>query len=1091
MFLLADFVEKEDVMKRFAFSLLFASLVLSGCYKEQDTAGNVLLGRGLVICAESMPLSKSDIDKGKSTWEPGDEISVIYEGKMYIYKTGQNGNQVTFISEDGIEDYDPSKRIIAYYPPIGVDEIVGVSAEQSILFKGEEQINSSKAPLVGLAEEGLSSDGALLKMSFRNICSVLELRMDAGAVSDRIKTLTVEPASETGFEGYLSFTGTVDPSTLSVSPSSTGSTIKLTLPETASLDRPLTLKIPVGRFKSPSGLKLTVEGTNGNALSRVVYSTGVESYSEAAGVISVKHLAKPLYPFVLTPPEAVDLGLSVMWASCNVGATAPEEYGNYYAWGETETKSEYSWSTYKWGSGETSLTKYNTNSSNGTVDNIVELQMEDDVAIAKLGSNWRMPTSSEYQELINNCSYSWITYNGIQGIRFSSNKAGYTDKWIFFPAAGYLGDVISTPVQVGDRGCYWTSSLRDNITRDAFILDFNSNDQVGDFISNGGVSVRLCGHTVRPVLADASSIPVASISIEPTAMLIEIGKSASVTATVRPSNATDQMITWSSSDPSIATVNQTGEVTAVKEGDVTILATCGDRSVSCHVMVKPVMPSGPVNLGLSVPWASCNLGASSPEEYGDYYAWGEIATKTDYSWLTYKFRTSGEGWSNVKFSKYNTQSSYGPVDDLTELQMSDDAAHIKLGVDWRMPTKTEFQELIDNCTNAWVSFKGKYGMAFIGKGPEFDDKWLFFPASGFINELSSFVESGASGYYWSLTLCPEQPNDAYFFSFSSSDVGLYSYSGVRCSGRNIRPVYGEIPVSYVSIDPARLPLNIGGSSTLNVKISPSNASDTSVAWSSSDPSVATVDQTGKVTAIAEGTAIITAASINNPEIKAESSIFVVNHLPSVPFVMNYNAKRYSSSTKSIPAESGASINKALTLSTAPSGFSGDHLTISNNTYSIFTYTTSTNPLQLNASNPNMTIVIKAKTTQGENIIANRSSNDDYNWMARLNGDRDWISFHTGKPNVDVGQTVNVVTKPNVFYYRISNLNVEIKSVTDNRSNTIFNAEAGKNSNSFAFFRGYTDDDIEYWYGDFYWIYISRSVLTDEQIQQVIDYNETR
>ena len=113
--------------------------------------------------------------------------------------------------------------------------------------------------------------------------------------------------------------------------------------------------------------------------------------------------------------EYVDLGLpsGLKWATCNVGASSPEDYGDYYAWGETETKSTYNWSTYKWCNGSSStLTKYCTDSSRGTVDDKTTLDLEDDVAHVKWGGDWRMPTRQNYSELIYNCIWEWTTQGG-------------------------------------------------------------------------------------------------------------------------------------------------------------------------------------------------------------------------------------------------------------------------------------------------------------------------------------------------------------------------------------------------------------------------------------------------------------------------------------------------------------------------------------------------------------------------------------------------------------------------------------------------------------------------------------------------------
>ena len=105
--------------------------------------------------------------------------------------------------------------------------------------------------------------------------------------------------------------------------------------------------------------------------------------------------------------DYVDLGLpsGTKWATCNVGATAPEEYGDYFAWGETEPKTTYNWDTYKWCNGsEDTFTKYNTKSSYGTVDNKTQLELADDAARANWGGQWRMPTDAEWTELCKNCT---------------------------------------------------------------------------------------------------------------------------------------------------------------------------------------------------------------------------------------------------------------------------------------------------------------------------------------------------------------------------------------------------------------------------------------------------------------------------------------------------------------------------------------------------------------------------------------------------------------------------------------------------------------------------------------------------------------
>ena len=190
------------------------------------------------------------------------------------------------------------------------------------------------------------------------------------------------------------------------------------------------------------------------------------------------------------PPKAVDLGLSVKWATWNLGAAKPEDYGDYYAWGETEPKENYSWSTYKWGTSETSLTKYNTDSVYGTVDNKTVLEPEDDVAHVKLGGKWRMPTDAEWTELRTKCTWTWVTnYNG-SGINGRLVKATNGNS-IFLPAAGYRGG--TNLGKAGSDGFYWSSSLNTDRPSHTWYVYFHS----GKVYRYG--TARYNGQSVRPV----------------------------------------------------------------------------------------------------------------------------------------------------------------------------------------------------------------------------------------------------------------------------------------------------------------------------------------------------------------------------------------------------------------------------------------------------------------------------------------------------------------------------------------------------------------------------------------------------------------
>ena len=240
--------------------------------------------------------------------------------------------------------------------------------------------------------------------------------------------------------------------------------------------------------------------------STFIYATNPHIYVPAESVDAYKTLWTDQADIISAIPY-VDLGLSVKWATCNLGASSPEQYGLYYQWGDTQGYGSdtsdgkyFDWAdnsgnvTYKWCNGSPWSLKYNTSSSYGIVDNKTLLDPEDDAAYVALGGNWRMPTDAEWTELRNNCTWNWTSdYNGtgVAGSVVTSNKEGYADKSIFLPAAGYRYHVSID--HAGSYGDYLSSSLYTGIPYDAYGVCFYS----------GGVErtgYRRCdGHSVRPV----------------------------------------------------------------------------------------------------------------------------------------------------------------------------------------------------------------------------------------------------------------------------------------------------------------------------------------------------------------------------------------------------------------------------------------------------------------------------------------------------------------------------------------------------------------------------------------------------------------
>lgn len=189
--------------------------------------------------------------------------------------------------------------------------------------------------------------------------------------------------------------------------------------------------------------------------------------------------------------DYVDLGLpsGTLWATMNIGADEPEDYGDYFAWGETEPKHDYDWSNYKWCDGaHDKLTKYCVKNQDGKIDNKTELDPDDDAATANWGSEWCMPSKEQVDELVAECNWEWTTKNGVKGYLVTSKR---NDASLFLPAAGVCiegGDVLDDNYS----GHYWLRTLDvHEASRFAFVMYFESASVDCDgYMRSEGRSVR-------------------------------------------------------------------------------------------------------------------------------------------------------------------------------------------------------------------------------------------------------------------------------------------------------------------------------------------------------------------------------------------------------------------------------------------------------------------------------------------------------------------------------------------------------------------------------------------------------------------------
>ncbi|MBQ6065099.1 MAG: hypothetical protein IJK87_15955 [Prevotella sp.] len=350
-----------------------------------------------------------------------------------------------------------------------------------------------------------------------------------------------------------------------------------------------------------------------------------------------------------------------------------------------------------------------------------------DIAHVRWGGKWRIPTYNETSELIDKCTTEWTTLNGVYGRKFTSKINGNS---IFLPAAGYHN---------GSK-LYSAKSYGNYLSGTQYASD--SNRCYGLSFYNGAVYKsslfgRPSGLTVRPVTESSNQ---------------------------------------SNIDKTICDINGDGDVTV---SDVLALVQI---ILNDEEQEEPSVITGEaIDLGLpsGIKWASCNVGATKPEEYGGYYAWGETEEKEVYYWSTYQWCN---GSSNT-MTKYCSSSSYGTVDNKTVLDPEDDVAHVKWGGNWRMPTYEEIGELIDNCTSEWTTLNGVNGRKFTSN---INGNSIFLPAAGTRNG-SSLNDAESYGYYWSGALSAGYSYNAYYLDFGSGHVYRYSFSS-RYSGHTVRPV---------------------------------------------------------------------------------------------------------------------------------------------------------------------------------------------------------------------------------------------------------------------------------------------------------------
>jgi len=413
----------------------------------------------------------------------------------------------------------------------------------------------------------------------------------------------------------------------------------------------------------------------------------------------------------------VDLGLSVPWATCNLGASTQEEVGDYYAWQETTPVNNLTYINYQ------------LNFNPCTPDNI--LSSKYDAARMNWGKEWRMPTYKEQEELCNNCKWKFVQDFQGTGISGCIIRSKSSHKAIFLPVTGMYTHDSQKVIQT-DRGYYWSSYLGPGDAWNGIISAMALTFYPGLNFKYGGTwdaSHRSAGLAIRPVVGKAEEyIPEGPFPLDET-----------------------------------ETAAQGASVSGKKAG---------------YTYVDLGLPSRTL-------WATYNVGGNKPQDYGNFYAWGETTTKDYYGHENYKFHDGMNGrW--YRYSKYTwSKEHHGTIDGKFILEPEDDAATQNMGADWCMPTRAQFEELCK-----YVRFEDYSGTLpyYLGTSKT-NGNTIIIPKAGWEYENTPHTYNYV--WYWSSELMEANASGSDYYSYMLIDSptgGLMVKDAQRVQGLAVRAV---------------------------------------------------------------------------------------------------------------------------------------------------------------------------------------------------------------------------------------------------------------------------------------------------------------
>ena len=516
-------------MNKIIIYILGTMMLLVSCEKDFIPSASYLhvSNHSVSVYSNSIRLScnldsDADIDKAYVECDIYDGITSVYKKKVQLTRsggsrysatiTGLKENTIYYICYEGVDRFSGKiksevykyKTSIAGSPSVSTTSVTDVSYTSAtvggnVTSDGGSTVtergvvySTSQNPTTSSSKKTSGSGTGSFSVSLSGLSQGTTYYVRAYAVNNNGTSYGEQKSFTTG--ANLPSVTTSDPTNVSSTTATVGGNV--TSDGGAAVTERGVVYSTSQNPTTSSSKKTSGSGTGSFSVSLSGLSKGTTYYVRAYAVNSKgtsygeqKSFATKNSSGSVNGYDYVDLGLSVKWATCNVGADSPEDYGDYFAWGETKPKSTYKWSTYEWCQGSTTtLTKYCTYSSYGKVDNKTQLDLSDDAARANWGGSWRMPTHDELTELREKCSWTGTTQNGVEGYKVTSKTNGNS---IFLPAAGYRYN--SSLYDAGSYGYYWSSSLYTVSPNDARFVYFDSSRVDWNFSS------RYYGRSVRPV----------------------------------------------------------------------------------------------------------------------------------------------------------------------------------------------------------------------------------------------------------------------------------------------------------------------------------------------------------------------------------------------------------------------------------------------------------------------------------------------------------------------------------------------------------------------------------------------------------------